>query len=131
MAPLVYLESMLLKLFHFLALFGYLNMLCFEVRVDDLVYLTPIETNETLLELVFEGIFDVDHPEDNTVIPEIIYDEYQIFQSSIGLMPVVLIFAWLLCVVFLLSKASPRSNRKDKTQNRPGYYTFLYRYRPF
>lgn len=122
---------MLLKLFHFLALFGYLNMLCFEVRFDDLVYSTPVEANETFLELVFEEIFDVDHPEDNTVIPKIIYDEYQIFQSSVGLMPVVLIFAWLLCMVFLLSKVNPPFNRRDKTRNRPGYYTFLYRYRPF
>ncbi|WP_231390151.1 hypothetical protein [Sphingobacterium pedocola] len=112
-------------------LFGYLNMLCYEVRFDDFVNLNPIEANETLLELVFEEMFDLENPDASAAIPEIIYDEYQIIQFSLGVMPAELIFGWLLCMIFLLAKTTPLFNRKDKTQNRPGYYSFLYRYRPF
>ncbi len=119
------------KILHFLALFGYLNILCYEVKQSDYFGLTPKVSNETLVEVVLGEVLDINHTELPESLPEIIFDEYRIFTLFIGLLPMVMFFTWLLARVLNPIKEQEHPFYLSKTLCLPGYYSFLYRYRPF
>lgn len=119
------------RILYFLAFFGYLNVLCYEVKYCNLFDPVPVSSSETLLEVVLEDILDLDHNHENEKLPEIMFDDYRILAMFLGTLPVVLYFSWLLSRLYATS---------DKIKHRiyylrrlifPGYYTFLYRYIPF
>lgn len=123
---------MLRWIFHTLALFSYLNLLCFEVKFCvDSFDVAPIHSNESLIELVLENVLDVDHSELPESLPEIIFDDYRILALSIALLPVILFFAWLIRRALTVLNHRSHPLYLSKTICLPGYYTFLYRYRPF
>lgn len=119
------------KLLHFLALFGYLNILCFEVKFNNIIDFVPVEASETLLEVVLEEVLDLEHGPADEVLPELVFDEYTIFALALGVLPVVLIFSWLLRIHSSRIKEVKHPIYLSKTICLPGYYKFLYRYRPF
>jgi len=82
------------------------------------------------LEVVLEDIFDVSQTSDEQ-LPEMVYDEYRILLLTFGLAPVVLFVAWLLRRFFVYLKQLKHPFYRAKTRCRPGYYLFLYRFRPF
>jgi len=113
---------------HFLALFGYLNILCFEVRYGNIIDLTPIESNETFIEIVLEKVFKFGQSEIPQHLPEIIYDEYRISDSAIGLAVVVFVVAWVCTHILLLTNSVTHPVYSSRTKFLPGYYSFLTRY---
>ncbi|WP_156308620.1 hypothetical protein [Sphingobacterium endophyticum] len=119
------------RLLHFLALFGYLNVLCLEVKSSDLFGSSALIANETLVEVVLEEVLDLTHAEQSETLPEIIFDEYRIFSLMLGLIPLVLVFTWLLSRLSRIIPLIKHPFYLSKTLCLPGYYQFLYRYRPF
>lgn len=116
---------------HFLALFSYLNILCFEVKYGNLIDLTPIESNETFVEVVLGKVFQVGQSEIPQHLPEIIYDEYRVSGFSIGLVAAVLLIAWFCAHVLLVTGSITHPVYSSRTQFLPGYYSFLTRYQLF
>lgn len=119
------------RLLNFLALFGYLNILCFEVRSGDVFGFFPVEAGETFVEVVLEEVLDLDQAQ-NAILPAIVFDEYRTNVVLTDLIPLVLVIACLFCRLLIESKSTV-NNRYYLSRNicRPGYYRFLYRYRPF
>jgi len=119
------------KLLYFLAFFGYLNILCYEVKYCNLKESIPIASNDTLLEVVFDDILDLEHNEEKEILPEIMYDDYRIMVNFISIMPIVLYFSWLLRRLLVANDTIKHTIYYVKRLILPDYYTFLYRYRPF
>lgn len=119
------------RLFHFLALFGYLNILCFEVKTCDFFGSGTITTNETLVEVVLEEVLDIKHAENQEIVPSIIFDDYRTMAFFLGILPAIMVVAWLLARVVELLKSLDHPFYLSKTQCLPGYYNFLYRFRLF
>ncbi|MFD1165831.1 hypothetical protein ACFQ2C_09475 [Sphingobacterium daejeonense] len=119
------------RLLHFLALFGYLNVLCLEVKSFDLFGSSTVVANETLVEIVLEDVLDLTHTDNSETLPKIIFDEYRIFSLILGLLPLVLVFTWLISRISRLITTIKHPFYLSKTICLPGYYQFLYRYRPF
>ena len=114
-----------------MALFGYLNILCYEVKQADYFGLAPQASNETFVEVVLEEVLNFSHSDEPENLPDIIFDDYRIFALMLGFLPLVLLVSWLLAKVTLLINDRKHPFYLSKTRCRPGYYHFLYRYRPF
>ncbi len=121
----------MLRILHFLALFGYLNVLCYEVKYCNVLDFTPVASSETFLEVVLEEILDIAHPDQHENLPDIFFDDYRIIMLTLGVLPIILIFSWLVRRLFLFVKEVDHPDYISKTLCLPGYYTFLYRFRPF
>lgn len=119
------------RLLYFMAFFGYLNILCYEVKYCNLADPIPIASSDTLLEVVLDDILDFDHNEDKEVLPEIMFDDYRILALSLGIIPVILYFSWLLRRLPVANDKIKHTIYYIKRLILPDYYTFLYRYRPF
>ena len=119
------------KILYFLALFGYLNVLCYEVKYCNLLNLTPVSSSDTLLEVVLEDIFEMSHHTDKEDLPEIMFDDYRILVLFLGIIPAVLIVSWLLRKLLLSNEIIRHAIYFVRRSILPGYYTFLYRFRPF
>lgn len=119
------------KILYFLALFGYLNVLCYEVKYCNLLNLTPVSSSDTLLEVVLEDIFEMSHHTDKEDLPEIMFDDYRILVLLLGIIPAVLIVSWLLRKLLLSNEIIRHAIYFVRRSILPGYYTFLYRFRPF
>lgn len=119
------------KLLYFLALFGYLNVLCYEVKYYNLLESTPIASSETFLEVVLEDILSLEHNHEQEKLPEIMFDDYRILALALAVLPTVLYFSWLLRRIFAANDRIKHSIYYLRRLIFPGYYTFLYRYRPF
>lgn len=119
------------RLFHFLALFGYLNLLCFEVNSSCFFNSGEVKTNETFVEVLLEEVLNMKHADSDEPVPNIFFDDYRAMSLILGLLPAILIFSWLLVRVKELIKTQDHPFYLSKTLCLPGYYSFLYRYRPF
>lgn len=119
------------RILHFLAIFSYLNVLCFEVKCSELLGYQRVSSNETFVEVVLEEVLNFQHEDGEKNIPVIIYDEYRIFSLLLAVVPLVLIFTWLLSRFLFLQKSVKHPVYLSKTNCLPSYYQFLYRYRPF
>ncbi|MGN5955335.1 hypothetical protein ACP6L2_12055 [Sphingobacterium lactis] len=119
------------RLFHFLALFGYLNMLCYEVNTCGFFGTPSASANETFVEVVLEEVLNLNHAESDKNIPSIVFDDYRTMGFFLGILPAIMIFAWLFSRAIKLLNTLDHPFYFSKTQCLPGYYNFLYRYRPF
>ncbi|HLS37704.1 MAG TPA: hypothetical protein VK023_05480 [Sphingobacterium bovisgrunnientis] len=121
----------MMRLLHVIALLSYLNILCFEVKYCYAQNLETIAVGETFIEVVLEDVLNLHHNEEAEKVPEIMYDDYRIFALSLGLLPIVLYFSWILRRIFASNEQIKHTIYYLKRLILPGYYTFLYRYRPF
>lgn len=129
-SELVYLCAMQ-KVLYFLALFGYLNILCYEVRYCTLFDSTPVAASDTFLEVVLEDVLDLEHSHERETFPEIMFDDYRILHVIVGILPAVLFVLWLMRRFYLLNDRINHTVYYLKRLLLPGYYTFLYRFRLF
>ncbi|MCA5005073.1 hypothetical protein [Sphingobacterium bovistauri] len=116
---------------HLIVLLSYLNVLCFEVKYCNFLGQQPVALGETLIEVVLQDVLNLKQDTSTESVPEIMYDDYRIFNLIIGLIPLVLYFSWLLRRVFALNDQIKHVIYFFKRLILPGYYSFLYRYRPF
>lgn len=119
------------QVLYIVSLLAYLNILCYEVKYCSFFYSTPLESNETLLEFVFEEVLNLSHSDSQETIPTIIFDDYRILSLALAILPVVLFFSWLVRRIFPPLKDNEHPTYLSKTMCLPGYYNFLYRLRPF
>ena len=120
------------RIVNFIALFGYLNILCFEVRSNDVLWSFPVEASETIVEVVLEEVLDLEQHHSAEILPNIIFDDYRADFPLSNLIPFVLVFCWVFS--FIISELRKPLNNPfylSRVLCRPGYYRFLYRYRPF
>lgn len=89
-----------------------------------------IGVGETLIEVVLEDVLDLKQ-KDTENVPEIMYDDYRIFALSFGLLPLVIFFIRRLQRVLASNEQIKHPIYYIKRLILPGYYIFLYRYRPF
>jgi hypothetical protein len=119
------------QMLHFLALFSYLNILCFEVKYGDIFASQPIESNDTLIEYVLEHVLMDIPTEIPKQLPSIIYDEYRIFSICLLLAIATIVLCWLASKHFFDLKPRKHPVYISKTQCLSGYYRFLSRYQLF
>lgn len=119
------------RLLYFLAFFGYLNIICYEVKYCNLLQPQPIASSDTLLEVVLDDILNLDQSDEKEKLPEFMFDDYRILVSALFFLPVILYFSWLLRRIYHLNDRISHVVYYFKRLIFPGYYTFLYRYRPF
>lgn len=120
--------DMFIKVFHFLSLFAYLNLITYEGGD------TSIPTKfagDSVLEFVLDDVFDI--PMDNLVSDiEIPNESYRLFNTVIHIIPAV-----LLMLSFFLFKQIGRiivvahPFYKTKSVCLPSYYSHLFRLKPF
>lgn len=107
-------------------------MLCFEVQSSDILWAFPVEASETLVEVVLEEVLDLEQNQSAEIFPNIIFDDYRADFPFTDIIPLILLISWLFASVIRELKTSV-NNRfyLSRSLCRPGYYQFLYRYRPF
>jgi len=101
------------------------------VKYCNLFAYTPVASSETFLEIVLDDFFELPHNEDKEVLPEIIFDDYRILILFFSIIPLVLYFSWLLRKLIVKNDSIRHFIYFFKRLITPGYYTFLYRFRPF
>ena len=121
----------MIRLLHVITLLSYLNILCFEVKYCYAQDLETIVVGETFIEVVLEDVLNLHHNEEAEQVPKIMYDDYRIFTLALGLIPLVLYFSWILRRIYASNEPINHIIYYFKRLIFPGYYTFLYRYRPF
>jgi len=123
---------MLLKLVHYFVLLSYLNILGYEASAN----IPEIEDDylmngESLLEFVLDDVLDlpVDKETDDV---EIRYEEYRFIPYPDYILPLFVLFLGAMFLFRPLTKVQkhPVYDAK-KRQIIPGYYSFLYRLKPF
>ncbi|MEJ5055076.1 hypothetical protein [Sphingobacterium sp. MYb382] len=117
------------KLLHFLALFGYLNLLSFEVKYADVAEMTPITATDSLLEVLFEDVLNFESHSEK--LPELMFDDYSNMVKTILLIPLFFILTWLCRKLLLFERIIKHPVYSFNRLPQPGYYTFLYRFFPF
>ncbi|MCL7986863.1 hypothetical protein M8998_02795 [Sphingobacterium sp. lm-10] len=88
---------------------------------------------DTLVEFILEDIMDIDgDPVCDPADPEIVYEDFRgISQALSCILPVFLFFAGYLFSDVDNFRCHDHPNYVSKMCSTPGYYTFLYRLRPF
>jgi len=123
---------MLLKLVHYFVLLSYINIIAYEGGEGNAVHSDDSLLNgESLLEFVLDDVLDLPVDEDAKDV-EIRYDEYRALSYQYFVLPVFVLF---LGTLFSLRQVEERIKHPlydgKKRQIVPGYYTFLYRLKPF
>lgn len=122
---------MFLKLFHFLALFGYLNILVYEAGCNTIQNGQSLFDGDSLIEFVLNDVLDIPVKQNNPD-SEVMYDDYRIFHSGIYVLPVLfLITAFFFGLLPFIIKKESHPLYRNKSICLPGYYSFLFRYKPF
>ena len=125
---------MVTKIIHLLSLLSFLNMLTFDKsRHMEILFGQSEMVTDTLVEFILEDIMHIDgdpicDPDD----PEIVYEDFRdINQEVTAILPVFLFFAGYLFSDVGNFRQHDHPDYVSKMRSIPGYYTFLYRLRPF
>ena len=125
---------MSIKIFHFLALFGYLNILFYQAGVNTNTRASNISTQyftgDSLLEFVLDDVLDIpiEVPEKDS---EVQFDDYRIFNFNPQILSVFIFVLGLFysALSILKQKKHPLYSKKNACLS--GYYQYLYRYSLF
>ncbi|WP_316818885.1 hypothetical protein [Pedobacter nyackensis] len=119
---------MFIKLFHFLSLFAYLNIITYEGGDTSIKH---VFAGDSVLEFVLDDVLDI--PMDSLAGDiEIPNESYRVFSTVIHIIPAV-----LLMLSFFLFKQIGRiiviahPFYKTKSVCLPSYYSHLFRFKPF
>jgi hypothetical protein len=121
---------MFFKLFHFLALFAYLNIIVYEPGLNPGEHKPYKFDGDSLIEYVLDDLLDV--PLSNNLEDiEIPNENYRPFNAGIFIMPALLFIS-----IFLFREIGrliviDHPFYRNKSFCLPGYYSFLFRYKPF
>ncbi len=122
-------HNMFIKLFHFLSLFAYLNIIAYEA--GDASVKQYSFAGDSLLEIVLDDLLDIPmhNYEDGIEIPN---ENYRLFQTGIYILPAILILFsfFLFKQIGKIIKIS-HPFYKTKSTCLPSYYTHLFRLKPF
>lgn len=122
---------MFIRLFHFLALFGYMNIISYEASCNTLQNGPALFDGDSLIEFVLNDVLDIPL-EKQVPDAEVLFDEYRIFQSGVYVLPILfLLAAFSFGLLFFIIKKEYHPFYRNKSICLPGYYSFLFRYKPF
>ncbi len=124
---------MAFKLVHFFVLLCYINILAYEVGGNSYVEnRTSILNGESILEFVLDDVLDLPISKSASDV-EILYEEYRTTQQQAYLLPAILVvlFSFGLAIAPIVERIKHPLYTGKKRQIIPGYYAFLYRYKPF
>jgi len=122
---------MIIKLFHFLSLFAYLNITVYEAGAGSASEKQYMFAGDSIIEFLLDDVMDIPmkHHGNDIEIPN---EKYRIFQTGTFVAPILLFF--LLIFIF---KAIGRTIKvshplyQNKSFCLPGYYSYLFRLKPF
>ena len=118
---------MLFKFFYFLGLFAYLNIIVYEAGTNSVNKHTVLD-GDSLVEYVIDDLLDL--PKSNVDDIEIQNEKYSLFNTG----NYIVTAAVLICF-FLYRQILPTLTEhplyKTKSFCLPGYYSFLFRLKPF
>jgi len=122
---------MFVKLFHFLALFSYLNILAYEASNHSMNNNHTFFNGDSFIEFVLDDLLDIPFNEHAPDV-EVPFDEYRIFNSGVHIMPVLLFLAaFFFGKRFFTYIRTYHPFYNNKSNCLPGYYLFLFRFKPF
>lgn len=119
---------MFIKFFHFLGLFAYLNIIVYEAD-STTANKSTVLVGDSLVEYFVDDLLDF--PKSTTDDPEIPHEDYRHFKAGSHVLAVAVI---LICFLFsrqLLPSSIEHPFYKAKSFCLPGYYSFLFRFKPF
>lgn len=122
---------MFVKLFHFLALFGYINILAYEASCSTVKGNSSFFDGDSFIEFVLEDVLHIPYDEQ---VPdaEVLFEEYRIFSSGKSLLPILFFLTTLLFSVrYYTEEKQTHPFYTNKSTCLPGYYSFLFRYKLF
>ncbi|WP_432710701.1 hypothetical protein [Pedobacter sp.] len=117
-----------MKLFHFLGLFAYLNIIVYEAD-STTVHKSTVLGGDSLVEYFVDDLLEI--PKGITEDPEIPHEDYRLFKAGNHVHAATVI---LICFLFsrqLLPSSIDHPFYKAKSFCLPGYYSFLFRFKPF
>lgn len=122
---------MIIKLFHFLSLFAYLNIIVYEAGASPAVDKQYNFAGDSIIEFVLDDIMDIPMKTNGNDI-EIPYEKYRVFQTGNFIMPELLFF-FLIFAFTSICKTIKISHPlyQNKSFCLPGYYSYLFRLKPF
>lgn len=122
---------MFIKLFHFLSLFAYLNIIAYEAGDGSLNQKQSTFAGDSVLEFVLDDLLDIPmhNYEDDLKVPN---ENYRLFHTGIYILPAIIVF-----LSFFLFKQIGKliviehPLYKTKSVCLPSYYSHLFRLKPF
>lgn len=122
---------MIIKLFHFLSLFAYLNIIVYEAGACPTVDKQYIFAGDSIIEFLLDDVMDIPMKSHETDL-EIPNEKYRVFQSGNFVAPIT--FFFFLIFVFSRICRTIKINHpfyQNKSVCLPGYYSYLFRLKPF
>lgn len=120
---------MLFKFFHIVGLFAYLNIIVYEAGFNALSKDTTLD-GHSLVEYVIDDLLDL--PKTNIEDLRIPNEEYRVVKAAT---PALAAIAFFLCFFLYRQLISTRvvehPSYKARSLCLPGYYSFLFRLKPF
>jgi hypothetical protein len=120
---------MLFKFLHIIGLFAYLNIIVYEAGFNALSKDTVLD-GHSLVEYVIDDLLDL--PKTNVQDLKIPNEEYRLAKAS---MPTIGAIAFFLCFFLyrqvLRTQVVEHPSYKARSLCLPGYYSFLFRLKPF
>jgi hypothetical protein len=122
---------MFVKLFYFLALFGYLNIIAYQASCNSVENKHAIFDGDSLIEFVLNDLLDIPLKKQSPDA-EVTFKKYSISYWVIFLLPIIILLAtYFFGQRFVVVKKLSHPIYKAKSLCLPGYYSFLFRYKPF
>jgi hypothetical protein len=122
---------MFVKLFYFLALFGYLNIIAYQASCNSVENKHAIFDGDSLIEFVLNDLLDIPLKKQSPDA-EVSFKKYSISYWVIFLLPIIILLTtYFFGQRFVVVKKLSHPIYKAKSLCLPGYYSFLFRYKPF
>lgn len=122
---------MIIKLLHFLSLFAYLNMAVYEAGASSASEKQYIFAGDSIIEFFLDDIMDIpmNHQGNDIEIPN---EKYRFFQAGNIIIPIVFFFV-LIFIFQRIGRAIKISHPLYQARSfcLPGYYSYLFRLKPF
>ncbi|MEJ5960817.1 hypothetical protein [Pedobacter immunditicola] len=119
---------MFIKLFHFLGLFAYLNIIVYEAGTNTVNKYTMLDGG-SLVEYFVDDLLDL--PINEAEDLEIQNEDYRRFQTGSHLITATILFCFFLPRRILRTPVIAHPFYRTKSFCLPGYYSFLFRFKPF
>ncbi|MDQ1152711.1 hypothetical protein [Sphingobacterium zeae] len=120
---------MLGKIFHLLILFAYLNLLTYDSFSSATGQV--VHAGETIVEYFLDDVLDLDPIQSSHEEKVLLQDDYRIFAVNSQVLPIFIFVFGIVFTALCFAKDDEHPFYRSKTICRPGYYHFLYRFRPF